>query len=304
MEVDQQLSVFIEKVSELCKAEYNRELEEITLALTDASARLAYGRLLGIMLKEPFSSRVLRASPSDSTGGSYNWLWDPDRVRDKSTHDTWQYRALGELVKHHRGIDTPSEDDIGEFIAYEGELESRIFMFLMKSAHKNLCEDRARRRSIQTVFGKTSKLDPARPNIPAATATVVSAVVATFGHYGVVLGPLAGGIALMITRIGLDAFCLWANEEVEEVRRLKKIRSLESVCARVSKIWTRISPIRTYNNKPHLAAKNDVVNEIATRYKSSSPGVGCFRSVLPKPHKAPLCKIFHSRLTILPLTDK
>jgi len=58
--------------------------------------------------------------------------------------------------------------------------------------------------------------------LPTATATVVSAVIASFGHYGVLLGPLAGGLALMITRIGLDAFCLWASEEVEELRQVEK----------------------------------------------------------------------------------
>jgi hypothetical protein len=222
MDVDPQLSAFIEKASELCQSEYDRPLTELISGLHDASARLAYGRLLGIMLKEPFSSRVLRERPSESTGGSYNWLWDPERVRDQSTHDTWQYRALQALVKERKAIVHPTEDNVGEFINYEGVLESRILMYLMKSAHENLCNHRRKRQSIQKVLGETYKLTSARPDIPTATATVVSALVASFGRYGVLLGPLAGGLALMIARIGLDAFCLWASNEVEEIRQLEK----------------------------------------------------------------------------------
>ena len=127
---------------------------------------------------------------------------------------------IGERAKN---ILNPSEDDVGEFIAYEGTLESRIFMFLMQSEHKNPCEHQARRRLIQKIVGEgTHNPAPARRDLPAATATVVSAIVASFGHYGVLLGPLAGGLALMIARIGLDAFCLWASEEVEKVRRIEK----------------------------------------------------------------------------------
>jgi hypothetical protein len=223
MEDADQLKGFIEKAEVLCKSEYEIELAQLISALDDPDARAAYGRILGIILKEPFSSRVPRDTPSASTGATYNWLWDAARVRDESTHGTWQYRALRALVSERKNILNPSEDDVGEFIAYEGTLESRIFMFLMQSAHKNLCEHRARRRSIQTIVGEqTYTPAPARRDLPAATATVVSAIVASFGHYGVVLGPLAGGLALMIARIGLDAFCLWASEEVEKVRQIEK----------------------------------------------------------------------------------
>lgn len=44
----------------------------------------------------------------------------PERVRDQSTHDTWQYRALQTLVKERKAIVHPTEDDVGKFINYEG----------------------------------------------------------------------------------------------------------------------------------------------------------------------------------------
>jgi hypothetical protein len=88
-------------------------------------------------------------------------------------------------------------------------------MFLVLSAHKNLCVNARRRAAIQGILDAT-------PDIPAALATVVASVVAAFGPYGVLLGPIAGGMALMIARIGLDAFCLWAKEEIGKVRRLEK----------------------------------------------------------------------------------
>lgn len=69
-----------------------------------------------------------------ATGAALNWIWQPDKIKDQNTHNTWQYRAISELVREHKGIDAPDTNDIGKFFDYDGSFESRIFMFLMRSA--------------------------------------------------------------------------------------------------------------------------------------------------------------------------
>jgi hypothetical protein len=167
------LKGFIEKAEVLCKSEYEIELAQLISALDDRDARAAYGRVLGIILKEPFSSRVPRDIPSASTGAAYNWLWDAARVRDQSTHGTWQYSALHALVRERKNILKPSEDDVGEFISSEAHSD-RIFMFLMQSAHK-ICVKPGKKAFIQKIVRTDFHACSARRDHPARY--VVSAIV-------------------------------------------------------------------------------------------------------------------------------
>jgi hypothetical protein len=50
MEDTHQLKGFVYKADELCKSEYNVELAQLISALDDPDARMAYGRILGIIL--------------------------------------------------------------------------------------------------------------------------------------------------------------------------------------------------------------------------------------------------------------
>jgi hypothetical protein len=66
MENADHLKGIIEKAEVLCKSEYEIALAQLISALDDPDARAAYGRILGIILKEPFSFRVPRDIPSAS----------------------------------------------------------------------------------------------------------------------------------------------------------------------------------------------------------------------------------------------
>lgn len=234
LEPEQSVSQFCSKAETLSQSEYGIPLDVLVSSLEQENVRFMYGRLLGIMVKEPFSDRVARSEPSHATGARFDWYWNYEKARDYTTQTTWQFALLRHLVAEHKEIPEPSPADVFQFIQYEGCVESRIFMYVIQAAHTNICGDAVARSRIQDAVKEAQKqganiVDLSPTNLPIVVATAVSAIVASFGSYAILLGPIAGGLALMLARIGLDAFCIWAHDEVKLIRDHEKSVELKKL---------------------------------------------------------------------------
>jgi hypothetical protein len=273
------LDDFVEKANAISRSEYAISLEALVQELNTERGRLRYGRLLGVMLKEPFADRIARSQPSEATGAAYNWSWNEQKVRDHLSREAWQYAVLKCLVAEKSKNVEPSREDIYRFLQYEGVLEGRIFKYLFEATHRHICGNEKARRQIKAAVEKARKdgakiADPSRTNLVAGIAAVATAMVAALGPYGVALGPLAGGIALLIAQIGLDAFCMWSHDKLDEIRQTEKQEEFSGVMAlgklRLSP-WAEETSKLTVSELQTLVSKKRSTKPIAKKASTKPP---------------------------------
>jgi len=221
------LNLFIETADAHSRSEYGLPLEALVNELDTDRGRLRYGRLMGVMLKEPFADRFVRSGPSEATGAAFDWCWNEQKVKDADARLGWQYLILKNLVAQKYAITEPIPEDVYRFIWYEGCAEGRILKYVLEATHQHLCGNDKARREIKAAVQKARMegarvADPSRTNLVAGIGTVVTTLVAVSGTYGVALGPLAGGLSILIAQIGLDAFCMWSQDKIEDLRATEK----------------------------------------------------------------------------------
>jgi endonuclease G, mitochondrial len=219
---------FIAMAGQLAHSEYDLSLSDLIDALDSDLGRLRYGRLLGVLVKMPFADCFPITDPhSSKTNARYAWTWDENRLHDFSTHSIWQYALLKYLSENLYNIADAEPADVYRFVHYEGCVEGRILKYVLNAAHNNICGNEDARRKIKAAVDEARKkgakvADPSLTNFIATIGGVTTTVVASCGGYGVALGPIAGGLAILISRIGLDAFCTWSHDKLEELRETEK----------------------------------------------------------------------------------
>jgi hypothetical protein len=123
------------RLDSLAVDEYRMPLSEVVADddATRSTARL--GRLVGILLKEPFAVPTPREQPSGVTGAHRSWLLlGEDAFNDPERQRTWQYKTL-EMVRS----DLESEPEfaffedwgVWDFADYAGT--ERAFFWLLRS---------------------------------------------------------------------------------------------------------------------------------------------------------------------------
>jgi hypothetical protein len=151
---------------------------------------------------------------------------------------------LNELVIEQYNVTVPTIEDVHRFVWHEGCVEGRILKYVLEAAHQRICSNDKARREIEAAVEKARETgvtvaDPSRTNFVAGIATVVTALVASSGSYGLALGPLAGGLSILITQIGMDAFCLWCQDKIQELRATEKAPEIAKLVRKAKEegIW-------------------------------------------------------------------
>lgn len=216
------LRLAVRRLDDLSHGEYRQGLKEI---LADSerdpqATMMRLGRLIGVMMKEPFATPQDLTSPSTYSHAYRAWNLDSeDVVGAPARQQLWQYRMLEKLrqdpdVTSELGRTPPSVFAL----AQEAHHERGFFAYLAISCRKYLCRDPRLRAEIE------SSVEAARRSGLDLRNVTPETIVSGFGvSIGVALvqnipslelagAPVIAGLVLLIFNIGLDAFCGWASQ--------------------------------------------------------------------------------------------
>jgi hypothetical protein len=198
-----------EQLNDLAQSEYGQTLEQLVSAPHGPiDPSLQIGRLIGVLLKEPFAESRPLPSPSKLTGAYRAWeLRDKQHFQQSS--NSWQYRVLTAIAAENQS-DAYS-------IAVDAEHERNFFYYLARSTAKYICGDPTIKKEIaknvSEMKSKGMNVVVTPPDVAVVTAGL------SLGGYliqhvpilGMAGAPVIAGFVLLLYRIGVDAFCDWAK---------------------------------------------------------------------------------------------
>ena len=219
-------------VNARAKVEYHLSLVQMAHSNDPERATLQIGRLIGVMLKEPFASSHAREVPSSVTGAMLDWQLQPDlNFDDQNLQTTWQYQTLDAIVKDpslpaDSGLWTPGSV---QALVLHAQYERGFFGYLGRSLSKYICQDPQFRRQLSQRVNAArragfpfSDLSPGTmaAGVAFGVAGLLTANVPVLGFAG---ATLIAALTWMILQIGIDAFCEWLHDSYGEVRRTDEV---------------------------------------------------------------------------------
>jgi hypothetical protein len=215
-----QLAQAFQKLDAMARDEFHEPLS--SLASSDANNQdqiLRVGRLIGVILKEPFATPHVHSAPSEITRAYRSWELNSLEQFNAQTK-TWQYRALAQIQSELRNESIYVPDSPYEF-ARDAQHERGFFGFLALSIRKYICGDPALKKKIREQVAAAKKggvsvdlKDPATLVAGGgfALGAYLISVVPVLGYVG---APVIAGIVLLFYTVGVDAFCEWSKQWAE-----------------------------------------------------------------------------------------
>ncbi len=222
----------------LAREEYHEDLDSVLRdpTRTQDERLLRIGRLLGVLLKEPFAKAVSidpTIDPTTSVTGAYRaWELDGSAFDIPEKQTTWQYEVLESLYlesldkkeaeeyREAKKAGLPETVKVVAIFAQGLQGERSFFWYLAVSTRKHICREPALRKEIEAEVKASQQGGGAVQLVTMGTAstTVATALVQHVPWLAGVGAPLIAGLVLWlmlyISRIGIDAFCQWAGDYV------------------------------------------------------------------------------------------
>jgi hypothetical protein len=234
MNINDQNTIAIEQIQEglaalnsLAQEEYQEDLDSI---LTDPTRTqderlVRVGRLLGVVLKEPFAVPVSPPPTKSETGAHRAWEVSNndytvfDTMRDVTGNPPWQYNALEALR-----IEYPEQQGwlpltVGE-LARDLQNERGFFACLAASTRKYICGDQALKQKIDADLKASQQSGKVGQFTTVALSTYIADIlvhhVPALAAGGTSAIPIVSGLLIVIyvtsKDIGIDAFCSWVAQ--------------------------------------------------------------------------------------------
>ena len=217
-----ELELSLKQLDTLADKEYHESLVAIATRPGDSDELrlLRIGRLLGVVLKQPFAVSKDLDVPSHYTGAYRAWTLKPEAdFEDPQTQSCWQYQALEAFrldpeVIRSLGGELPSVYNLAEI----AQGERGFFWYLATSCREYLCRDPKLRSQIKREVEKAKTsgfvLKNVTPEIIVASGglTIGAMLVQAVPTLGMMGAPVIAGLVFIIYSIGIDAFCRWASD--------------------------------------------------------------------------------------------
>jgi hypothetical protein len=201
-------------LNNLAKAEYHKSLEQLQTDPTSTiDPSLQVGRLIGVMMKEPFAEPQDLPFPSTFTAAYRGWnLLGRERFDDPRVKASWQYELLQQLAAAEGfGNDSYSLADVAHY-------ERGFFGYLGRSVAGYICGDPKIRGEVEKAVDDTRKagfnISLQSPEAAVGTGGMIlgAALIQHAPILGFVGAPVIAGLVLVVYRIGVDAFCEWMQQ--------------------------------------------------------------------------------------------
>jgi hypothetical protein len=215
-----ELEASLQQLDTLARKEYHASLTDVVTRPDDCDERRLFkiGRLLGVILKEPFAEPEALDPPSSYSGAYRAWNLKPE-VDFEKAQSCWQYRALEALrsdpeVIQRMGGQLPSVYELARM----AQTERGFFWFLAMSCRRYLCRDPELRsqieREVQTAKRSGIDIKNVTPEVIAASGAlqIAESLFERIPALGMTGAVVTAGLVFIIYNIGIDAFCRWASD--------------------------------------------------------------------------------------------
>jgi len=208
----------------LASAEYGLTLSDILkeAAVGEELALLRFNRLLGVMLKEPFSDPYPIPPQHTKTHAARGWRCVPEKMESDKAASSWQFAFIEAYLRVEEPNRPRSREGITSFVS-DAAGESVLSVYVLKAIEKYLCGNAEAKEKVKKALEEAQKqgvelVSPMPENLIPAAGLGVCAIVTASIPFGPALGPLAGGITILLLNIGLESFCEWTKDKVWNLR--------------------------------------------------------------------------------------
>jgi hypothetical protein len=182
--------------------------------------RKRYARLLGVLVKAPFAVERPRP-PSASTGAVFAMDWLSDTEVSARAQGTWQLELMRSLLSDERqapvGAISPTE------ALMQFKYESSLGKFVFAAFRRRICENPQTNKEVKAAIEQAKKagvnlVEPTTAGISVGTAALIAVALAQIlpSAMVAVASPLIGGIALLLMQVGVEGFCDWSYQVIND----------------------------------------------------------------------------------------
>lgn len=215
----EELEEGMRRLHALALAEYHQELAQVAFDSDEQHAAARLGRLVGVMLKEPFATPREVDSPSYRTGAYRAWdlVMSPEDFQTPQRVATWQYGTL-EALRLELTAEHPYLADWSAYrFAVEAQREKGFFGYFAQAIRRYICGDPVVRARLREAIEEARKggvsVSETNPEVlvassGAALGAYMVDIVPILGFVGV---PVLAALVLILYRLGVEGFCGWSN---------------------------------------------------------------------------------------------
>jgi hypothetical protein len=200
-------------LSALSRDDYRMDLRELLSdpERTDEERLMRVGRLMGVALKQPFSSSHPLDPSLSRTGAFRAWDLRDDLLQNPLAPTTWQY-ALMDKLKNEDGHTSV------ESLAWSAFHEAGFFYYLKESFRAYVCGDPVLRdkldQSAAELQGRSGPGQLLSPHalLGAGGTMMATTLVQAIPWLTLASAPILAGFVVIVGTIGVDAFCRWSAQ--------------------------------------------------------------------------------------------
>jgi hypothetical protein len=200
------------ELDQLARAEYKKSLIELLHDQDSQRSAERVGRLVGVLIKEPFAKPEVLAQPSTRTAAYRAWnLVEKSDFEEQFRSPIWQCKTL-EMMQQEIGFQS-SPYEFAQYLHYE----SGFFGGIATSLRKYICGDKKIRakvkKALKAVPGIGTAIEGFTPEtaVGAGGLSLGSYLVHAIPILGISAPAVAAAVVVILYTLGLDAFCAWSD---------------------------------------------------------------------------------------------
>jgi hypothetical protein len=216
---EQALQEAFVSIDALSMAEYRQPIAEVAGAQDATDSAVRIGRLVGVLLKEPFATSTQREQPSSRTAAYRDWhlVNEQDFNALALAHEA-QVAALDQIRAELADVDPRVAFFTTTYaFARDAQFERGFFGYFARAVRKYICGDRVVREHVADAL-RESSLD--KRGVVFTPETIVASGGASLGVYlvqtvpliGMVGAPAVAALVLIVYRLGVEGFCDWSAQ--------------------------------------------------------------------------------------------
>lgn len=186
----------------LALEEYQQPLEDISADPDPLRVAGRVGRLVGVMLKEPFAVAHTLDVPSEATAAHRAWILVDEAAFDSpDLANSWQYHALERICEEEHYSSVYNLIEVTQ-------TERGLFRPFAQNVGRYLCGEASIRKEVEDALrqGKLPAVTPER--VVASGGVALGAyLVQAIPIVGMVGVPCVAALVLILYKIGLKSFC-------------------------------------------------------------------------------------------------
>ena len=216
----------IAELNSLAQEEYHQSLEEVLEDSDLNHSAVRIGRLVGVMLKEPFSTSESLNNPTYQTAAFRAWhLNNASEFNKPEKAATWQYQTLSK-IQSELARDNSYYEKLSVYqFAEDAGNELGFFGSLTKTLKKYICGVPEIREKVENALGNAGQDGKQFPTI--TPESIVGAGGLALGAYlievipvlGFVGAPVIAAVLIILYTLGVHAFC--ESFELEQTNEIE-----------------------------------------------------------------------------------